>query len=178
MNRLGMKKLVYLLCVALLPLSAQAKSPPKSSPKSTQCYSTAELEAEMLVRLHSELMVVTLSCRTSSTGQPLPPIYQQFTQHHLEQIKGSEKALIAWYRKNGLKDPQSKFDRMRTELANAYSQQIADMSPVDFCAKYRDYAAVASGWNVKEMNAEVHNLVKTHVGHAPLCQEPQKTAER
>lgn len=165
-----MKKLAYLLCVALFPLSAQAKSP--------QCYSEAELEAEMLIRLHSELMVVTLSCRTSSTGQPLPPSYQQFTQHHLDQIKGSEKALIAWYRKSGTKDPQSKFDRMRTELANAYSQQIADMSPVAFCAKYRDYAAVSSVWNVKEMNAEVHNLVRTHVGHAPLCQQPQVTAER
>lgn len=165
-----MKILALAVCAALLPLSAQAKS--------QQCYSPTELEAEMLVRLHSELMVVTLSCRTSSTGQPLPAVYSQFTQNHLHQIRGSEKALMSWYRKNGVSSPQAKFDKLRTELANAYSQQIADMSPVAFCDKYRDYAALADRWDVKAVGTEVQNMIKTHPGHAPLCsQTASKSAD-
>lgn len=166
-----MKILALAVFAALMPFSVQAGG--------AQCYNAAELEAEMLVRLHSELMVVTLSCRTSSTGQPLPAVYTQFTKNHLDRIKNSEKTLMAWYDKNGVAAPKAKFDKLRTELANAYSQKIADMSPLAFCERYRDYAATAGLWGVKEVNGEVENITKTYPGHAPLCgAKPTKTAKR
>ncbi|MGB4101171.1 MAG: hypothetical protein WBK91_04615 [Alphaproteobacteria bacterium] len=157
------------MCRSALVLLAVLFSFPVEA-KNQQCYSAAELEAEMLVRLHSELMVVTLSCRTSSTGQPLPAVYTLFTKNHLDLIKGSEKSLIAWYSRNGVAAPQSKFDKLRTSLANAYSQQIADMTPVVFCDRYRDYASTAGQWGAKEVSSEVQNLIKTYPAHAPLCE--------
>ncbi|MDP9127612.1 MAG: hypothetical protein M3N08_05055, partial [Pseudomonadota bacterium] len=46
------------------------------------CYTPAELQAEQWLRLHSELMVTTVTCHQSSLGENLVPFYTRFTQTH------------------------------------------------------------------------------------------------
>ncbi len=56
-----------------------------------QCYSSAEVEAEQLLRLHSELMVITVTCHTGSRGENLVPAYTTFTQEHLAALHNADK---------------------------------------------------------------------------------------
>lgn len=142
------------------------------------CYNTEELEAEMLVRLHSELMVVTLACRTSSTGAPLPPSYTNFTRKYLQWIKNSEARLIAWFRRNGSKSPLARLDRLRTDMGNAYSQEIADLSPAGFCKKYRDSAMLAGAWNESDIKNRLTLLIAAYPSRAPLCGSSKLAAGR
>ena len=59
----AMKKLYPLLLIIMF-FSAPAFA-------ASACYSPAELQAEHLLRLHSELMVITVTCRTGSQGEDL-----------------------------------------------------------------------------------------------------------
>lgn len=102
------------------------------------CYSPAEQEAEHVLRLHSELMVITVTCRYSSDNRPLVPAYSSFTQKHLDKIKDAEKTLVAYYKKNGSKNAVDKLDQLRTRLGNEIGQQVADVSAPAFCDQRRD----------------------------------------
>ena len=157
-----MRQWLFLACLIIAPITgAQAGS--------RSCYDSGDLEAEMIVRLHSELMVVTLACRTSSTGIPLPPSYTGFTQKYLQWIKSAESRLMAWYRKNGSKGPQAKLDLLRTDMGNAYSQELADLSPGGFCGKYRDITAKAAHWSREDVRSKLSILSAAYPSRAPLC---------
>lgn len=102
------------------------------------CTPTPGQEAEQLVRLHSHLMVITLSCRTGGDGQSLAAPYQAFTQTHLQRIKDAESLLMQ--QRGGA----SKVDRMRTDFHNEFSIRLAQLSPSTFCLTYRDDVAKAA----------------------------------
>lgn len=116
----------WLLLVALSTPAAAAPCPPKPGQ-----------EAEQLVRLHSHLMVITLSCRTGGDGKPLAVPYQSFTQTNLQRIKDAERLLMQ-------RGGASKVDRMRTNYHNELSIKLAQLSPSTFCLTYRDDVAKAA----------------------------------
>jgi hypothetical protein len=101
------------------------------------CYSPAELEAEHLLRLHSELMVITVTCRQSSDGDSLVPAYTGFTKHNISALHEAEQIMTNYYESHG-GDGEDRLDKLRTKLANEFGQKIANMSSQPFCDAYRD----------------------------------------
>ncbi len=146
--------LFALLGLLTLPLPAVAAG----------CYGAAEQEASQLVRLHSQLMVITLSCRTTDTGEPLPPAYQKFTQTHLQAIKDAERRLMLWH-----KGGTGKLDRIRTDFSNEYSRELARMSPKGYCDAYRNYVVTASGFSQPQLGQELQKMAAGYSAKVKAC---------
>ena len=146
--------LFALLGLLALPLPAVAAG----------CYGAAEQEASQLVRLHSQLMVITLSCRTTDTGEPLPPAYQKFTQTHLQAIKDAERRLMVWH-----KGSTGKLDRIRTDFSNEYSRELARMSPKGYCDAYRNYVVTAAGFSQPQLGQELQKMAAGYSDKVKAC---------
>jgi hypothetical protein len=96
------------------------------------------MKAEQLLRLHSELMVVAVMCRTGSAGQDLSAAYVSFTQKNIGALHNAEQTMIDYYKETSKDDPIENLDRLRTRLGNEAGQTAAKMSAPNFCARYRD----------------------------------------
>ena len=96
------------------------------------CPTTSELEAEQAIKMHTELMVIGLSCLrdgVSAFGH-----YQRFTNAHAPAIRGYEATMIGYLKKTGRDNPTKRFDKLRTDMANELAQSVVKMSPETFCA--------------------------------------------
>ena len=119
-----------MLLVAVSPTLAAAR-----------CYDPEEVRAEQLLRLHSELMVITVTCRQGSMGRDLPGAYAKFTRDNIAALHDAEAKLVAFYKENFGGNGIDRLDRLRTRLANEYGQQVANLSAPIFCAQRRDKVA-------------------------------------
>jgi hypothetical protein len=135
------------------------------------CYSSDEVRAEQLLRLHSKLMVVTVTCRYASTGQELTPMYTSFTQKYLSEIKQAEAVMTAFYKKNYKGNAQDRLDKLRTLLGNEYGQKIADVSAPAFCTRERDYVPALLNASPVSVASEGERLAFAANAYAPVCAE-------
>lgn len=109
------------------------------STKAQACYTAREFEAEQGIRIHSELMVIGLTCIKMPEGEELYNKYQQFTQKNADLIAGYETDLINHYSSEGVADPEMKLHTLRTDMANDISDKAISMSPLTFCEKYSSH---------------------------------------
>lgn len=154
-----MKYWALLLLALILPVPAMAGA----------CYPVAEQDAEQLVRLHSQLMVITLSCRTGADGTPLSPAYQQFTKTNLTQIKAAENTLMQWHRQHGGGNGEARMDKIRTEFHNEYSFKLAKQTPLGFCAANRDYVLKVANLTGAALTETLHKMRLDYHGRVPAC---------
>lgn len=124
-----MKKLfAALVAVLCLSLTAQAQA--------AGCYSSAEFEAEQGLRIHSELMVIGLTCLRMPGGQDLYRKYATFTRNNQELIAGYEETIISYYRAQGVPNAETKLHTLRTNLANGISRHTVEMGTLSFCQHF------------------------------------------
>ena len=102
------------------------------------CYSAAEYDAEQAVRLHTELMVIGLTCNAIEADRKLFAKYQQFTTKHRTSLMNWEKVLIGHFRETDKSNPTRKFDDFRTVVANEIAQRSALLTPPVFCQTHSD----------------------------------------
>lgn len=124
-----MKKLAVLFGLVLglsLSTTAYAKG----------CYTPTELEAEQGLRIHSELMVIGLTCLKMPHGEKMYQKYQSFTLKHQNLIAGYETNIISYYARQGAKNPERALHTLRTNLANEISQHAIEMSTSSFCQRF------------------------------------------
>lgn len=100
------------------------------------CYSTKELEAEQGLRIHSELMVIGLTCLKMPGGTETYAKYAAFTRKNKDMLAGYEDDLIAYYRTQGAKKPEQKLHTLRTNLANTISGHAVGMNTPNFCQHF------------------------------------------
>lgn len=100
------------------------------------CYSASEFEAEQGLRIHSELMVIGLTCMKMPQGETMYKKYQSFTLKHQNLIAGYETDIIGYYARQGLKNPERQLHTLRTNLANEISQHAITMSTSTFCQHF------------------------------------------
>ncbi len=170
-----MKKVLMLLVVLLVPVSAQAQlNVDVGVPglKGRQCYTPEEAEAEQGIRIHSELMVIALNCQ-HMTPRGWTNFYQQYqriTSKNATLIGGYEETLINYFAVSGRSNPERAFHDMRTNFANKVSTDAARMRPDIFCSQFAprlpkvDQMTTAQ---IKNWAADFRNGQK--VSH-PLCQ--------
>lgn len=156
---------VYALLVAAPALAAPA------------CYSPAELEAEQLLRLHSELMVITVTCRVGSGGESLTTAYTGFTNRNISALHQAERAMVNYYDEHGGQG-QDRLDKLRTKLANEYGQKIADMSAQPFCDAYRDKVLTFNAAASADVQAEVTRMEAVERSYAAPCESTTRIAKQ
>jgi hypothetical protein len=100
------------------------------------CYTDREFEAEQGLRIHSELMVIGLTCMKMPGGQQTYMKYNEFTQKNQSLISAYEEAIIDYYRGQGAKNPEQKLHTLRTNLANTISKHVIDMGTGSFCQHF------------------------------------------
>src|SRR5262249_42208026 len=123
----------------------------------SSCYSPIEMEAEHMLRLHSELMVITVTCKVGSQGENLVAAYTDFTKTHIKELHEAEQVMTRYYDSHG-GDGQDRLDRLRTKLGNEFGQKIADLSSQPFCDAYRDKVVRFSDVSDTELTDEVARM--------------------
>lgn len=134
-----------------------------------QCYSPAELQAEQLLRLHSQLMVITLTCKQSSWGQDLVPAYTGFTKRNIEALRNAEQTMIRYYYTHYGDQATAHLDQLRTRLGNEYGQEIADETAPLFCRAYRDKVIFLSAVTPAELQTRVQAMTVSEKSYERLC---------
>lgn len=142
----------------------------------TRCYSRDEVQAEQVLRLHSELMVITVTCKQSSVGRDLVRAYTGFTKHNIAQIKEAEQTLTRYYATAYGGDGVTKLDRLRTKLANEYGQEVAAMSAPAFCAERRDKVVSMYDEPPDSLSDEGMKGYKISLSTEPVCDKSLKVA--
>ncbi len=137
--------LAAFMCLLALPGPSMAAG---------RCYSLDEIDAENVLRLHSELMVITVTCHQGSHGEDLVKAYTGFTQNNIDRIRDAEQTMVAYYKGAYGGKGVDKLDKLRTQLANEYGQQIANVSAPQFCAEKRDKVLVLYGASPEAVSGE------------------------
>lgn len=100
-----------------------------------ECYSNFEFEAEQGLRIHSELMVIGLTCQKAPGGSGLYNKYRIFTKRNGAMLQQYENAMLSYFRQNGM-DPEKALHYLRTGLANEISRKAVSMNVAAFCSRY------------------------------------------
>ena len=140
-------------CVALLAVKSAAAAP--------SCYNMAEFEAEQGLRIHSELMVIGLTCAKMPNGAHLYSKYQSFTAKNQNLITMYENALIARY-------GEKEFHTLRTGLANRISQ-LAIGNVVGFCNAFSPRLDAALGMDQEKIRRWAQQTWRDAPTSRPLC---------
>jgi hypothetical protein len=154
--------------LAVFATSVQAKPP---------CYTPAEFEAEQGIRLHTELMVVGLTCQEMGPkDQPsLFAQYKMFTLKNQKQIQAWENDLIAYYKRTAKGNPNRAFDTFRTRLANETSQRAIALTTPVFCVDHVPVIAKAMSTDIQVIRASFGpDSPGVHVGQEPRCDKPMQ----
>ncbi len=140
------------------------------------CYTSQQAEAEQAIRIHSELMIIALTCQhRTPKGQPnLYVQYRNFTSAHSRLLSNYESALIQYYKANRAKDPESDFNTLRTNFANKISNDAARMRPDKFCASFLDRVPRAARMTDADFRKWASLKFSGHPVSKPLCTSARK----
>lgn len=120
-----------LLGALLAAAVAVAAAPAAAAPA---CYSPSEFEAEQAIRLHTELMVVGLTCQRLDPAKDAFGSYQKFTTKHRRALMEYESRLLSHFKRVEKGGGEKSFHAFRTEVANEVAQRAALMLPASYCA--------------------------------------------
>jgi hypothetical protein len=133
------------------------------------CYSAAEYDAEQAVRLHTELMVIGLTCNAIEADRKLFSKYQQFTTKNRASLMNWEKVLIGHFREIDKSNPTRKFDDFRTVVANEIAQRSALLTPPVFCQTHSDIVDQALALSDSDLKRYLSDGKNGEIGVAPPC---------
>lgn len=142
------------------------------------CYSPLEVQAEQLLRLHSELMVITVTCKQGSMGQDLVSSYTGFTRNNIDLLHDAEQTMIKFYKKTYGGDGVSRLDKLRTMLANEYGQQIANISAPVFCSQRRDKVLSMVKAPTAALQYEAQSMCTSNKTYLPSCGQEIKVVQK
>ncbi|PWC33237.1 hypothetical protein [Azospirillum sp. TSO35-2] len=155
--------------------SAAAKAKPAASGGVTPvgaCYNRSEHAAEQLMRLHTEMMVVGLTCRTVVPDKKPFDAYQDFSVKNRALLSSSEASLISYYKRTGGGNATRQFDMFRTELANEISRRAATIGIAQYCANFVDRSNAAmtlTADDLRTLTSDEKNAGLMHLASKPLC---------
>ena len=135
-----------------------------------QCYSQAEFESEQGLRIHSELMVISLNCQhISHSDGNLYMQYKDFTRRHTGLISGYERTLKNYYTRTGASNPEMEINALRTSLANKISNDAARMKPNVFCKAYSSRINQALRMDQEKLRRWASTPFAGHPVSRPIC---------
>lgn len=102
------------------------------------CVNEPELLAEQFMKLHTELMVTSLTCHDAYQDGNLFNQYRQFTVNHQNRIRDSQTALERFLGRYQHGNRARLFDTYRTLMANNESQTVINVSHNTYCQAQRE----------------------------------------
>lgn len=151
---------------AVVAVAATLAATPASA--SRMCYNMSEFEAEQGLRIHSELMVIGLTCAKMPYGANLYSKYQMFTSKNQNLISVYENTLIEHYRREGASNPEAQFHTLRTGLANHISQ-LAIGNVVGFCDSFSPRIDAALGMDQTKLRHWAQQVWRNAPTSRPMC---------
>jgi len=133
------------------------------------CYSDAEVEAEQAIRIHSELMVIGLTCQRISQKQNLYQKYRVFTKKHANLLSHYEQDMIGYYQRQGAASPDRKLHTLRTSLANSISEHAVRMNTVSFCKNFSQRIDIALGMDEDKFRTWAQKVWPEQPPTQPIC---------
>lgn len=103
---------------------------------SQACYTDVEAEAEQGLRIHSELLVIALTCSKMDMAFGAYNKYERFTVNNSSQIAEYEAALIEYFKEQGSENPEKDLHNLRSFLANDISTHSVKMGTQTFCEMF------------------------------------------
>lgn len=161
-----MKK--FRLSCAAFALSLALLASTAAQAATTACYTPAEFEAEQGLRIHSELMVIGLTCLKMPGGQGLYAKYQHFTAQNQNLISGYENTLIHYFSEHGDSNAEGEFHTLRTGLANRISK-LAVGNIVGFCNAFSPRLDTALGMDQARIRRWAQQVWADAPTSRPLC---------
>ncbi|SMH40282.1 hypothetical protein SAMN02982994_1598 [Azospirillum lipoferum] len=153
------------------PAAAKPAAAKASVSKPGACYSRSEHAAEQLMRMHTEMMVVGLTCKSVVPEKNPFGTYQDFSVKNRALLSNSEATLINHYKKTG-GNGTAKFDTFRTELANEISRRAATIGIPQYCQTFVDRSKAAQDLNaddLRTLTSDEKNAGLMHLASKPLC---------
>jgi len=141
-----------------------------SSAKPGACYTRSEHAAEQLMRMHTEMMVVGLTCKSVVPEKNPFGLYQDFSVKNRSLLSNSEATLIGHYKKTG--GGLRQFDTYRTELANEISRRAATIGIPQYCQTFVDRSKAAKDLDAEDLRvltSDEKNAGLMHLASKPLC---------
>lgn len=135
-----------------------------------QCYSPRQFEAEQGLRIHSELMVISLTCMKMAQGSNMYEKYQAFSKKNSALIKSYENDIIDYYRAQGSAAPEKQFHSLRTSLANEISQHAIKMSTGSFCQHFASRIDSALAMDQEKLRRWAQQPWPNSPTSKPMCQ--------
>lgn len=163
--RAGLMGAVAAAALAILPVAAQAQG------KAPACYNRKEHAAEQMVRLHTELMVIGLTCQSIFPEHNTFVKYQEFTIKNRPILSEAEGALIGHFQRTG-GGGTKRFDTFRTELANEISRRVGVIGSYSYCQQFIPRANNALAMPPSDLKLLASNEKEAgllHLGSRPLC---------
>lgn len=164
-----LKGAVAAAAIAILPATALAQA--KAPAKAPACYNRKEHAAEQMVRLHTELMVIGLTCQSIFPEHNTFVKYQEFTIKNRAMLSEAEGALISHFQRNG-GGGTNRFDTYRTELANQISRRVGVIGSYSYCQQFIPRANNALAMPQADLKLLASNEKEAglmHLGSRPLC---------
>lgn len=141
-----------------------------STAKAQSCYSSAEVEAEQGLRIHSELMVISLNCQhINHRNGNLYFQYKDFTRQHQPLIAEYEQTMKNYFRRTGRANPELAINDLRTQLANKISTDSAKMKPNVFCGHYGGRIQQALQMDRAKLRRWAATVFPSHPVSRPIC---------
>jgi hypothetical protein len=106
--------------LSLAAIAASATAAPKA-----ECFSNADLEAEMAVRFQAQLMVLSDICRDTTYGL--------FTQRNRDAIMAYQRQMIDHFKRAGERRADITFENYMTRIANQESIASGQLTTGQIC---------------------------------------------
>lgn len=135
------------------------------------CFSPLEAEAEQGIRIHSELMVISLNCQhlTPPGQENLYSQYRKFTSKNASLFATYEMLLIKQFKDEGSADAERQLHSLRTQFANKISKDAAVMRPDAFCKTYAPRIQKAATMNEAALHKWASTFFPGFGPSRPIC---------
>lgn len=147
-----------------------------AQPALAACYSEADAEADRGIRLHSELMVIGLTCRVYGTKVNTMTQYGNFSNQNHALLKAYESRMIRYFAGRG-GNGESAFNKWRTSAANDVTLKAARMTPVTFCLTHMRDLEKATTLSADQVKTIVQQQSAALPKPANGCRSPEAIAK-
>jgi hypothetical protein len=133
-----------------------------------ECYTPDEFEAEQGLRLHTDLEVISLTCKYDGYRRPLMNSYAVFTKKYSLQLRKWENIIARIYASSG-GSRNEVIDNFRTSLANQKSHEASSLNPRQFCIAYANWVPAVAAWSPNQVMNYVRTPDAARQARKPLC---------
>ena len=136
---------------------------------SQACYTDVEAEAEQALRIHSELMVIGLTCLKQPSGVDTYNKYKTFTSKNEKLISDYEAVLFDYFEEQGSDNPERDINDLRSYLANDISNYSVTMGMQTFCDMFSDRLDKVQNMTTYQLKRWAKQAVNENPSTEPKC---------